>query len=184
MEAGDDIGFAPDVRLTDEERFSGPDWTLEALHTPGHTSNHVCYALLEENLLFSGDHVMAWSTSVVSPPDGDMGDYIAQLRRIRDRRFDRLWPTHGPAVEDPESFLSAYIDHRLNRERQILAALSEGHTRIPDMVAAMYADVDKRLRPAAAHSVLAHMIHLVRQGLVQCAGEPGLDTHYRLTKAA
>lgn len=184
MEAGDDVGFKPDVEIQDEQVFKGPDWTIKALHTPGHTSNHMCYALEEENILFSGDHVMAWSTSVVSPPDGDMGDYIEQLERIRAMKFDRLWPTHGPAVDNPEEFLTAYIQHRLERERQILAEMNAGQTRIKAMVSSMYADVDKRLHPAAAHSVLAHMIHLVKKGVVTTTGTPGLDNEYRLVRAA
>ena len=181
MEAGDDAGFRPDVEVADGDVFKGPGWTLKALHTPGHTSNHVCYALSEENTLFSGDHVMGWSTSVVSPPDGSMGDYIAQLERIRALEFDIIRPTHGPAIEDTGPFLDAYIEHRRARERQILAQLEAGRTRIKDMVAVMYADVDTRLPPAAAHSVLGPMIHLVEQGRVACEGEPGLESTYRLT---
>ena len=181
MEAGDDAGFRPDVEVADGDVFTGPGWTLTALHTPGHTSNHVCYALKEENTLFSGDHVMGWSTSVVSPPDGSMGDYIAQLERIRALGFDVIRPTHGTEITDTAPFLDAYIAHRRTRERQILAELQAGRTRIKDMVASMYAQVDKRLHPAASHSVLSHMIHLVEQGLVTCDGSPGLDTPYTLT---
>lgn len=184
LEAGDDVGFSPDVQIEDCQVFQGPGWTIEALHTPGHTSNHTCYALKEENTLFCGDHVMAWSTSVISPPDGDMGDYLAQLERVRDRDFDRLWPTHGPCIETPRPFIQAYIDHRRERERQILSALSDGHVTIRDMVSHMYADVDKRLHPAAAHSVLAHMIHLVKTGRVACAGDADLSAQYRLTEPA
>ena len=182
MEAGDDHGFHPDVEVGDGDVFEGPGWTLQALHTPGHTSNHVCYALKEENTLFSGDHVMGWSTSVVSPPDGSMGDYIAQLKRIRALDFDVIRPTHGPEITETRAFLDAYIEHRLARERQILAELAAGRTRIRDMVASMYAGVDKRLHPAAAHSVLAHMIHLVEQGAVTTPGAPGLDAEYRLAR--
>ncbi len=183
MEAGDDTGFKPDLEVEDGDVFEGPDWTLRALHTPGHTSNHVCYALEEERTLFSGDHVMGWSTSVVSPPDGSMGDYIAQLKRIRAMEFNIIRPTHGPAIEAPQPFLDAYIEHRLVRERQILAEMSAGKTDIRSMVTSMYADVDKRLHPAAAHSVLAHMIHLVEKGEVVCTGEPGLETVYTLKAA-
>ncbi|MCP2678203.1 MBL fold metallo-hydrolase [Maricaulaceae bacterium NA33B04] len=183
MEAGDDASFKPDMEIEDGDVFTGPGWTLRALHTPGHTSNHVCYALEEERTLFSGDHIMGWSTSVVSPPDGSMGDYIAQLRRIRAMNFDIIRPTHGPAIEDPAPFVDAYIEHRLNRERQILAELSQGITDIKTMVARMYVDVDKRLHPAAAHSVLGHMIHLVEQGRVTCHGEPSLDSRYTLKAA-
>lgn len=184
MEAGDDASFRPDLEVADGDVFSGPGWTLTALHTPGHTSNHVCYALQEENTLFSGDHVMGWSTSVVSPPDGSMGDYIAQLERIRAMDFAIIRPTHGPEITETGPFLDAYIEHRRARERQILAELAAGRTRIRDMVESMYADIDRRLHPAAAHSVLGHMIHLVEKGLVRCDGEPGLDVDYRLVKAA
>ena len=180
LEAGDDVGFKPDVQIEDEQVFSGSNWSIRALHTPGHTSNHVCYALEEENTLFSGDHVMAWSTSVISPPDGSMGDYLHQLARIRDNRYNRLWPTHGPAVETPSEFIQAYIDHRLQREEQILSQLRAGQENIRDMVAVMYADVDKRLHPAAAHSVLAHMIHLVQTGRVIADGGNDLQARYSL----
>ena len=179
MEAGDDRGFVPEVLIQDEQRFEGPGWTLEALHTPGHTSNHMCYALLEENTLFSGDHVMAWSTSVVSPPDGDMGDYLYQLERIKARQFDRLWPTHGPAVDEPDAFLSAYIDHRRQREAAILDQIQSGQTQIRAIVETLYADVDKRLHPAAAHSVFAHVIHLIKQGKVKAEGELSLGASFK-----
>lgn len=180
LEAGDDAGFRPDVEIADGDTVSGPGWTLRALHTPGHTSNHMCFALIEENTLFSGDHVMGWSTSVVSPPDGRMGDYMASLERVRAAGFNLIRPTHGPAIDKPRSFLSAYIGHRRARERQILALLAGGQQRIRDLVPVMYAHVDKRLHPAAAHSVLAHMIHLVEQGKAACQGEPGLDSLYAL----
>lgn len=180
LEAGDDVGFQPDIQVKDEQVFSGSNWSVRALHTPGHTSNHVCYALEEENTLFCGDHVMAWSTSVISPPDGHMGDYLRELARIRDKQYDRLWPTHGPAVENPSQFIQTYIDHRLQREEQILVQLRAGLSNIKDMVAVMYADVDKRLHPAAAHSVLAHMIHLVETGQVIAEGELDLQARYSL----
>lgn len=180
LEAGDDVGFQPDIQVEDEQVFSGSNWSIRALHTPGHTSNHVCYALEEENTLFCGDHVMAWSTSVISPPDGHMGDYLRELARIRDKQYDRLWPTHGPAVENPSQFIQTYIDHRLQREEQILVQLRAGLSNIRDMVAVMYADVDKRLHPAAAHSVLAHMIHLVETGQVIAEGELDLQARYSL----
>lgn len=180
MEAGDDAGFRPDVEITDGDVFTGPGWTLRALHTPGHTSNHVCFALEEERTLFSGDHVMGWSTSVVSPPDGSMGDYIAQLRRIRALDFAIIRPTHGTAIEAPAPFLDAYIAHRLERERQVIEQLEAGLAHIKPMVAEMYRDVDARLHPAAAHSVLAHMIWLIEQGVAETDGTPGLDSAYRL----
>jgi glyoxylase-like metal-dependent hydrolase (beta-lactamase superfamily II) len=174
LEAGDDLGFQPDVIIEDEQIFDGGNWRIQALHTPGHTSNHVCYAFLDQNALFCGDHVMGWSTSVVSRPDGDMGDYLAQLRRIRDLNFKTLYPTHGTAIEDPHEFVTAYIDHRVDRENQIIQQLSHGPQSIMDIVKTLYTHIDKRLYPAAAHSVLSHLVHLVETGRASCDGVPGL----------
>ena len=173
LDEGHDRAFAPDEPIADGQRVSGPGWTLQALTTPGHASNHVCFALLEENALFCGDHVMGWSTTVISPPDGDMAAYYASLDKVAARGFSRLWPTHGPPVEDVAPFLAAYKAHRLDRERQILDQLAQGRTRIPDMVRAIYADIDPRLHPAAAQSVLAHLIHLERAGRVLRQGGTG-----------
>jgi glyoxylase-like metal-dependent hydrolase (beta-lactamase superfamily II) len=178
-EAGE-AQFVPDVEIADGAKVSGPGWTLEAIATPGHASNHVCYALAEENALFSGDHVMGWSTTVVSPPDGDMSDYYESLNKIEARGFSTLWPTHGPPVTEVAPFLKAYRAHRLDRERQILEQIAAGHTTIKAMVPMMYAAVDPRLHPAASHSVLAHLIHLTRIGQATCEGEPGIDSVYRL----
>ena len=180
MEEGEDDAFRPDVAVCSGGVVEGKGWTLEAIPTPGHTSNHICYGLAEENALFCGDHIMGWSTTVISPPDGDMGAYFESLENIRARGFDVLWPTHGPPVTDVEPFIDAYIAHRRGREAQILAQLAEGHTRIREMVPVLYKDVDPRLHPAAAHSVLAHMIQLVRDGRVLTEGEAGLDAEYRL----
>jgi glyoxylase-like metal-dependent hydrolase (beta-lactamase superfamily II) len=180
FEEANEAHFRPDVEIEDGARVTGPGLTLEAVATPGHASNHVCYALIEENALFSGDHVMGWSTTVVSPPDGDMGDYYASLDKVRAQGFSTLWPTHGPPITAPEPFLDAYRDHRLDRERQILSQLALGHERIKDMVPILYAAVDPRLHPAAMHSVLAHLIHLVRLGAVVSEGEPSIDGVFRL----
>ena len=182
LDEADDQLFRPDIAVTDGQQTEGPGWTLEAIATPGHISNHVCYALLEENALFCGDHVMGWSTTVISPPDGDMTDYYQSLDKITGRAFSTLWPTHGPPVTAVQPFLAAYKAHRLSRERQILDQLAAGHTRIRDMVPVIYAAVDSRLHPAAAHSVLAHMIHLVREGVISTNGEPGPDSDYRLVR--
>lgn len=184
MEAGDDLSFAPDIEVRDGDVFKGSNWTIEAVSTPGHTSHHFAYALKEENALFPGDHVMGWSTTVISPPDGDMTQYIASLEKVRDRDYDILWPTHGPPVRDVRPFVQAYIDHRVARENQIMAQLAAGRTHIKDMVPIIYADVDPRLYPAACHSVLAHMIRLVEIGRVRTDGAPSVDSDYRLTKAA
>ncbi|RAK57911.1 MBL fold metallo-hydrolase [Phenylobacterium deserti] len=179
-EAGHDAGFTPDVSVCAGGVVSGPGWMLEALPTPGHTSNHICFALAEENALFSGDHVMGWSTTVITPPDGDMTDYMASLQMIRDRGFATLWPTHGPPVREVAPFLDAYIAHRRGRERQILEALADGPARIRDLVPRLYAEVDPRLHPAAALSMLAHMIDLVRRGELSADSEPDFETLYRL----
>ena len=180
VEAGDDLAFRPDRRITGGEVFSGPGWSLETIATPGHTGNHLCFALAEENAMFTGDHVMGWSTSVVVPPDGDMADYLDSLRLVQARTFATLWPTHGPPVTEPGPFLAAYIEHRLAREAQVLTLLAEGHSRIPEMVAVAYAAVDKRLHPAAAQSMLAQLIKLVAEGRALSDGAPSLASAYRL----
>lgn len=180
-EAGADFGFAPDISLCGGGQvMEGPDWTLEAVATPGHTSNHICFALKEENALFSGDHIMGWSTTVITPPDGDMTDYMDSLERVKARGFDVLWPTHGPPILEVTPFIEAYAAHRRAREAQVLGAVGQGFERIVDMVPTLYADVDPRLHPAAARSVLGHMIDLVRRGKVTTDGEPSIDSRYRL----
>ncbi|MEL7452594.1 MAG: MBL fold metallo-hydrolase, partial [Pseudomonadota bacterium] len=136
----DDPDFSPDVRLCDGELLTGPGWTLEAVATPGHTATHMCFALKEENALFSGDHIMGWSTTIVAPPDGDMGDYMESLDKVQARDFDILWPTHGaPIREDVRGFIEAYKEHRRGRERAILQHLERGEISIRDMVSEMYA---------------------------------------------
>lgn len=166
LDAGHDDDFRPDVDLCGGGRIEGPGWTLEAIATPGHTSNHLCFALREENALFSGDHIMGWSTTVIAPPDGDMADYFESLADIRARDFATLWPTHGPPVRDVAHFIDAYTAHRRARERQIVAALGDGPQTIRDLVMRLYADVDPRLHPAASRSVLAHLIDLEARGEV------------------
>jgi glyoxylase-like metal-dependent hydrolase (beta-lactamase superfamily II) len=164
VEAGGDMDFVPDVRVKDGDIIAGNGFTFEGVHTPGHTSNHMCFALQEEQALFTGDHIMGWSTTVVTPPDGDMAAYIASVEKLQARGDKTLYPTHGAPITDPAPFLAAYREHRLDRERQVLAAIADGLATIPQMVARMYADVDKRLHPAAARSVLAHLIKLEREG--------------------
>jgi glyoxylase-like metal-dependent hydrolase (beta-lactamase superfamily II) len=178
-EAGYDR-FTPDISVCDGGEIAGHGWTFEAIPTPGHTSNHICYALAEENACFTGDHIMGWSTTVVSPPDGDMADYLASLDVIQGRNFRTLWPTHGPPITEPGPFIDAYRAHRMERERQILAQLAAGKTRIVDMVPAMYVGVDQRLYPAAGRSVLAHMIQLVKTGRAVTDGAAGIESEYRL----
>jgi glyoxylase-like metal-dependent hydrolase (beta-lactamase superfamily II) len=166
-DAAFDPDYAPDGILSDGGQVRGAGWTLEAVATPGHTSNHICLALPEAEALFTGDHVMGWSTTVVAPPDGDMADYMASLDRLL-ARDDRIYfPAHGPPVEDPHGHLQRLIAHRRGRERQILAHLEAKTGEIPVMVADMYRDVDPRLHPAAGRSVLAHLIDLEARGLVR-----------------
>lgn len=166
VEEGGDTAFEPDVRVRDGDILAGDGFTIECVFTPGHTSNHMCYALREEQALFTGDHVMGWSTTVVAPPDGDMAAYRASLAKLIARDDRMLWPTHGGPIRDPKPFLTAYLAHRAEREAQILACLHEGVTTIPEIVARLYVDVDKRLHPAAGMSVLAHLIQMVQQGRV------------------
>jgi glyoxylase-like metal-dependent hydrolase (beta-lactamase superfamily II) len=175
-DAGFDPHYAPDQVLADGESVAGPGWTLTAVHTPGHTSNHLCFALQEEKALFTGDHVMGWSTTVVAPPDGDMADYMASLQKLLGRDDAIYHPTHGDPVTEPQRFVKHLIGHRRQREAQVLRALDEGLHRIPEMVAAMYAMIDKRLHPAAGRSVLAHLIDLERRGLVARDGDAWLKT--------
>jgi glyoxylase-like metal-dependent hydrolase (beta-lactamase superfamily II) len=170
VEEGGDRDFVPDVAVRDCDVIAGSGFTFDCVYTPGHTSNHMCYALREEKALFTGDHVMGWSTTVVAPPDGDMAQYMASLKKLLARDDKILYPTHGAPVRDPKPFLQAYLDHRLEREAQIIACLSGGVTTIPEIVARLYADVDKRLHAAAARSVLAHLIQLEAVGRVTPAG--------------
>jgi glyoxylase-like metal-dependent hydrolase (beta-lactamase superfamily II) len=175
VEEGGDMAFMPDVRVKDGDVIEGDGFIFECVYTPGHTSNHMCFGLREEKALFTGDHVMGWSTTVVTPPDGDMTAYMASLRKLLARDDRMLYPTHGAPVTEPHAFIQAYIDHRLEREAQILACLRDGVDTIPAMVARMYVDVDKRLHPAAARSVLAHLIQLVGGGKAK-----EKDGHYTL----
>ncbi|MBN9592520.1 MAG: MBL fold metallo-hydrolase, partial [Alphaproteobacteria bacterium] len=171
MEEGGDMDFVPDVRVKDGDIVRGDGFTFECVYTPGHTSNHMCFALKEEKALFTGDHIMGWSTTVVTPPDGDMAQYMASVKKLIARDDEILYPTHGAPVTDPKPFLKAYLEHRVDRENQILACLRDGVNTIPAMVARMYADVDKRLHPAASRSVLAHLIQLVNEGRATKTGE-------------
>jgi glyoxylase-like metal-dependent hydrolase (beta-lactamase superfamily II) len=180
VEEGADFDFEPDHRLADGETVAGDGWTVEAVHTPGHTSNHLCYALKEENALFPGDHVMGWSTTVVSPPDGDMHAYMASLEKLAARSEGTYYPTHGAPITDPPPYVAALLAHRHDREDQILACLADGIVDIPDMVARMYADIDPGLHRAAGRSVLAHLIHMVATGRVACDGKPDSNNSYSL----
>ena len=166
-----DRDYAPVRVLADGEQVTGPGFTLAAVATPGHTSNHLCFALEETGALFTGDHVMSWSTSVVAPPDGDMAEYMASLAKLQARDDRVYYPAHGPAVDRPQQLLRGMIGHRRQRERQILRLLGQRRQAIPALVAQMYKGLDARLRPAAGQSVLAHLMQLEQQGRIARSGD-------------
>ena len=182
VEEGGDMDFVPDVVVRHGEFIAGPEWSVECVHTPGHTSNHICYAFGKQGTLFSGDHVMGWSTSVISPPDGDMADYMASLELLLTRDEAVYWPTHGPAITDPKPHVRAFIEHRREREREILNCLAAGSRSIADMVPSMYANVPGYLHAAAARSVFATIALLVDRGDVVCDHELAVDGTYRLAR--
>jgi glyoxylase-like metal-dependent hydrolase (beta-lactamase superfamily II) len=166
--------------LEEGDSVSGPGWTLTAVATPGHTSNHLCFALPEERVLFTGDHVMGWSTSVIGPPDGDVAQYLASLRLLLGRDDTTYWPTHGPAVTDPHGLVRAFLAHRADRSRQILGGLAAGPSTIAELVPVMYAEVDKGLWRAAAASTYAHLLMLIDEGKVEADGSPRRTSRYQL----
>lgn len=178
-----DLGFAPDVPVTDGEWFlSTKEFRLQAVATPGHTSNHLSVAMDAENALFTGDHVMGWSTTVVSPPDGDMAQYFESMRKCIAREDSVLWPTHGGPVTDVRPFLTAYLEHRMERERQIIAQIAAGNDTIPGIVKVLYASVPVRLHRPARRSVWSHLRKLVDEAVVETVdgGAPRLLGSYRL----
>jgi len=183
LDASNDTEFRPDRALADGEVVSGSGWTIEAVATPGHTANHMAFALKEANLLFSGDHVMAWSTPVVAPPDGSMSDYMASLRKLARRPESIYLPGHGGAVTEAQRFVRSYIHRRQAREAAILRRLGKGDTDIPAIVGAIYPGLDPRLTKAAQLSVLAHLEDLVARGMVVTDGQPALDRSYRLVRS-
>ena len=180
LDAANDTEFAPDRKLADSEVVTGDGWSIEAVTTPGHTANHMAYALKDRNLLFSGDHVMAWSTPVVAPPDGSMGDYMASLEKLRGRSETVYLPGHGGAVTSAPRFVAAYILHRRAREAAIVNRLGLGESDITTMVGAIYQNLDPRLTKAAGMSVLAHLEDLVARGTVATDGAPSISGRYRL----
>ena len=171
VEEGGDRLFAPDVLVADGDLILGEDFTIAALHTPGHTANHVCYALEEEKALFTGDHVMGWSTSVIAPPDGNMGDYLRSLEKLIARDDAILYPAHGSPIPDPEHFLHAYLVHRRMREAQIAGCLTRGTDTIAAIVAKLYAALQPMLTRAAALTVQAHLEHMIEEGKAARNGE-------------
>jgi glyoxylase-like metal-dependent hydrolase (beta-lactamase superfamily II) len=180
LDASADMDFRPDVALADGEIVSGDGWTLEAVTTPGHTANHMAFALKDSDLLFAGDHVMAWSTTIVAPPDGAMSDYMASLHKLA-RRDEQLYLSgHGAPVRDAERYVQFLIRHRQGREASILHRLGKGAADIPTIVKAVYVGLDPRLIGAAGLSVLAHLEDLAARGVVATDGPPSIDGTYRL----
>jgi glyoxylase-like metal-dependent hydrolase (beta-lactamase superfamily II) len=182
VEEGGDWDFVPDIVVQDGGEIAGAGWRFEAVHTPGHTSNHLCFALPDQGILFSGDHVMGWSTSVIAPPDGDMAAYMASLDKLLGRRDAVYWPTHGPAITEPKEHVRAFIGHRREREAGILDCLNAGVERVDRMVERLYVGLNPNLKRAAGRSVLAHLIDLRGRGIVVCGGTPTTESHYRLRR--
>ena len=174
-----DLSFVPDIALGDGQTVSGDGWALSAVLTPGHTANHAAFALEGRDFLFSGDHVMAWSTSIVAPPDGSMADYMESLDRLIARDDRLLLPGHGGPVTEPAGFLRALKAHRLKREQAVLARVAAGDGRITEMVKVIYRDTDPKLHGAAALSVLAHIEDLMERGEIAADGPPSLAALYR-----
>ena len=181
LDASADHDYAPQTILRDGEQLDAGDHTFIAIETPGHTANHLAFELLGTGMVFSGDHVMAWSTSIVAPPDGAMGAYLASLEKLIAREGDRVyWPGHGGPVREPKRFTRGLLHHRRQRETQILERLKAGSSHIPALVAANYPGLAPQLRGAAALSVFAHLEDLHRQGRVVCDDLPTLDACYAL----
>jgi glyoxylase-like metal-dependent hydrolase (beta-lactamase superfamily II) len=183
-EAGGDWDFMPDIVVKDGDEIAGGKWRFEAVHTPGHTSNHLCFALPDAGILFSGDHVMGWSTSVIAPPDGDMASYMGSLDKLLARPDQVYWPTHGPAVTEPGRHVRAFIAHRREREAGIVDCLKAGCEAIPSMVERLYVGLNPALKGAAGRSVLAHLIDLIGRDIVAADGPATVGAHYRLRHAA
>jgi glyoxylase-like metal-dependent hydrolase (beta-lactamase superfamily II) len=180
LDSSGDLDFRPDVMLKDGEVVTGDGWSVEAITTPGHCANHMAYALKDTDVLFAGDHVMGWATTIVAPPDGAMSDYMASLNKLAKRPEQIYFPGHGPAIKEATRFVNYLILHRKAREDSILHRLGKGETDIPSIVRASYIGIDPRLIGAAGLSVLAHLEDLVTRGVVATNGAPALDGVYRL----
>jgi glyoxylase-like metal-dependent hydrolase (beta-lactamase superfamily II) len=179
-ESGADRDFRPDVQVRDGEVITGDGWALEAVATPGHTANHMAFAWRDRKIMFIGDHVMGWSTSIVAPPDGSMVDYMASLRKLTRREEDLYFSGHGPEIPDAKRYVNFLIRHRQAREVSILHRLAKGEADIPTIVRAIYIGIDSRLTGAAGYSVLAHLEDLVTRGIVATSGDPVIGGSYRL----
>jgi glyoxylase-like metal-dependent hydrolase (beta-lactamase superfamily II) len=182
VEEGADKDFVPDVLLRHGQVVRGDGWSVECVHTPGHTSNHMCYQWREHKALFSGDHVMGWSTTIISPPDGDIASYLKSLELLLDRDDTCYWPTHGPCVREPKPLVRALIAHRLERADEIRECLAGGVERIGEMVPRMYSELPEAMYPAAARSVFSTLIYLIERGEASCDGE--LQASARFVRAS
>jgi glyoxylase-like metal-dependent hydrolase (beta-lactamase superfamily II) len=180
LDAAGDMEFEPDVRVAHGDTIEADSFSFECVFTPGHTANHMAFALREERALFSGDHVMGWSTSVIAPPDGNMADYMASLELLSGRADEIYWPGHGGPVLEPDSFVRAFIAHRKMREAAILTRLEAGDRTIAEIVRRVYAGLPQNLFAAASLSVLAHLQDLVARGVVASDGPPSLEAAFRL----
>ena len=182
LDASADLEFVPDMKLEDGSVLDGGDWAIRTILTPGHTANHAVFALEGTGTLFSADHVMGWSTSIVAPPDGAMTDYMASLDRLLARHDKVFLPGHGGPVVKPHKFIRGLKAHRKMRERSIVERLKGGDRTIAEMVTQIYRDTDPRLHGAAALSVLAHLEDLVARGVVAADGDPSIDANYTLVE--
>lgn len=178
-ESGADLGFRPDIHLTDGQLLEGDGWSIRAVLTPGHAANHVAFALEGSGMLFSADHVMGWSTTIVAPPDGSMADYMASLDKLIARGDALLLPGHGAPVTDPSLFMRGLREHRLSREHAILERLRQGDRRVDELVRSIYRDLDPKMHPAAGLSVLAHLEDLVDRKLVETDGAASIGGIFR-----
>jgi len=180
-------GFIPDISIVHGDVILGNGWSVECVFTPGHASNHMCYQLREEKALFSGDHVMGWSTSVISPPSGNMENYMNSLDLLLRRDDIHYWPAHGPGIQDTKNYVKSFIAHRKKREQQILDELEKGPNTISGMVSDLYSDVPEHLHPAAQRSMLACVVYLIKRGIITCNGDVSVDAelflnHYDQTQ--
>lgn len=181
VEEGGDMDFQPDELVRHGDILEGMNWSVECVYTPGHTSNHVCYQLREEKALFTGDHVMGWSTSVIVPPDGDMNQYMDSLELLLQRDDEIYWPTHGPPITDPKAHVRAFIAHRQTRETQILERVTAGQQSVKEITAHIYRNHPKAVQGAASMSVFAAILRLVGSGKLLCADQmPSLNSVYQL----
>ena len=183
-EEGIDKDFKPDILMKDGDVVKGDNWTIEAVHTPGHLSNHLCFALREEKALFTGDHIMGWSTTIVSPPDGNMQDYMDSLEKLIARDDEIYYPTHGTYIKNPKRFVRNILKHRIVREKTILKAVNGGIDQIPQMISKIYPKLAPNLHIAAERTILAHLIRLINAGEIKCEGEPTVKSNYSIKKPA